>query len=115
MFATACARCPPRAATGIRAIRLAQRPAGLAASLRGAGQGAMEPLFDRLPVDRRADARHRGRARRPRRERAPSASPRGIPGARLVVVDGAGHTPHLEQPDALPPPRPRLPAGGPAA
>jgi 2-succinyl-6-hydroxy-2,4-cyclohexadiene-1-carboxylate synthase len=39
---------PPARAARLHAMRLANRPAGLAASLRGAGQGVMEPLFDRL-------------------------------------------------------------------
>lgn len=83
-----------------RALRRANRPDGLAASLRGAGQGAMEPLYDRLasvtaptlvltgPLDT---------VGRPRAERVAA----GIPGSRLAVVDGAGHTPHEEQPGAF--------------
>ncbi|OGO56923.1 MAG: 2-succinyl-6-hydroxy-2,4-cyclohexadiene-1-carboxylate synthase [Chloroflexi bacterium RBG_16_72_14] len=87
----------PAVAARQRAIRLANDPRGLAASLRGAGQGAMEPLFDRLravttPTLVIAGALDdRGR---PRAERVAA----GIPGARLAVLDGVGHTPHLEQP-----------------
>jgi pimeloyl-ACP methyl ester carboxylesterase len=57
----------------------------------------MEPLFDRLAaIDRptlviAGALDDRGR---PRAERVAA----GIPGARLAVVDGAGHTPHDEQP-----------------
>jgi 2-succinyl-6-hydroxy-2,4-cyclohexadiene-1-carboxylate synthase len=76
--------------------RLRNRVDGLAGSLRGAGQGAMTPLHDRLasvvaptlvicgaldPV-------------RPRAETVASA----ISGARLETVDDVGHTPHLEAP-----------------
>ena len=82
-----------------RAIRLANRPDGLAASLRGAGQGAMEPLHDRLagiiaPTLVLAGALDPAR---PRAEQVAAA----IPGARLAVVAGAGHTPHLERPAAF--------------
>jgi 2-succinyl-6-hydroxy-2,4-cyclohexadiene-1-carboxylate synthase len=74
--------------------------AGLAASLRGAGQGVMAPLHDRL-VDIAArvlvvaggrDAVGLERARQ---------VARAIPGARLEVVERAGHAPHLEQPRAF--------------
>jgi 2-succinyl-6-hydroxy-2,4-cyclohexadiene-1-carboxylate synthase len=84
----------------IRAMRRSNTPAGLAASLRGAGQGAMEPLFDRLALVTAPTLVLAGAlddAGRPRAARAAA----GIPGARLVVVDGAGHTPHDEQPDAF--------------
>lgn len=96
VFASHAALTPARAAR-LRATRLANDPRGLAASLRVAGQGAMQPLFDRLAsitaptlvitgaLDDRAH---------PRAEQVAA----GIPGARLAVVDGAGHTPHLEQP-----------------
>ena len=47
VFASQASIAPDRAAR-IRAMRLGNDPAGLAASLRAAGQGAMEPLFDRL-------------------------------------------------------------------
>lgn len=91
---------PPARAGRQRAIRLANRPDGLAASLRSAGQGAMTPLFDRLAsvaaptlvIAGSLDATGRARA---------EAVAAGIPTARLVVVDGAGHTPHLERPRAF--------------
>jgi 2-succinyl-6-hydroxy-2,4-cyclohexadiene-1-carboxylate synthase len=84
----------------VRSLRLRNRPAGLAASLRGAGQGTMAPLFDRLPeitvptlvVTGALDDRGRPRA---------EEVARLIPTARLCVIDGAGHTPHDERPAAF--------------
>lgn len=87
---------PPARAARLRAMRLANDPRGLAASLRGAGQGAMAPLFDRLAaiaaptlviagaLDERGSSRATELARR-------------IPGARLEILPRAGHTPHEEQ------------------
>jgi pimeloyl-ACP methyl ester carboxylesterase len=83
-----------------RAIRLANDPLGLAASLRGAGQGAMEPLHDRLAFVTAPTLVIAGAldtAGRPRAE----AVAAGIPGARLELLDGVGHTPHLESPAAF--------------
>jgi len=86
-------------------VRLAQRherlrhgTAGLAGSLRGAGQGAMEPLHDRLGritvpalvVAGDLDEVGLARAR---------LVADGIPGARLEVIGSSGHAPHLEHPD----------------
>ena len=81
-----------------RRERLRHGTTGLAASLRGAGQGAMTPLYDRLgaigvPTLVIAGARDGAGLQRAR------AVAVGIPGARLGVIDGSGHTPHLEQPD----------------
>lgn len=95
VFATQ-AHLPPAVAARQRSIRLLNDPHGLAASLRGAGQGAMEPLHDRLAgvtaptlvITGALDAVGRPRA---------EAVARGIPGARLALVEGAGHTPHLER------------------
>jgi len=91
---------PPARAARLRAMRLANSPNGLAASLRSAGQGAMEPLFVRLGgIDARTlviagALDDRGR---PRAERVA----RGIPGARLEIIADAGHTPHEEHPAAF--------------
>lgn len=91
---------PPARAARLRAMRLSNDPRGLAASLRGAGQGAMEPLFDRLgtieaptlvitgTLDERGSSRAVEVARR-------------IPGARVEILDLAGHTPHEEQSGAF--------------
>lgn len=99
VFATHAALAPAVAACQ-RAIRLRSDPRGLAASLRGAGQGTMEPLHDRLAditattlvIAGALDA-----IGRPRAEQVAA----GIPGARFVVLEGAGHTPHLEAPAAF--------------
>ena len=90
---------PDRAAR-VREMRLGNDPAGLAASLRHAGQGAMAPLFDALPSIAAATLVIAGEldpVGRPRAERVAAA----IPGARLTVVDRAGHTPHDERPEAF--------------
>jgi 2-succinyl-6-hydroxy-2,4-cyclohexadiene-1-carboxylate synthase len=91
---------PAARAARLHAMRLANDPRGLAASLRGAGQGSMEPLFDclgavtaqTLVIAGALD--HRGR---PRAEQVAA----GIPDARLEIIDNAGHTPHEEQPLAF--------------
>jgi 2-succinyl-6-hydroxy-2,4-cyclohexadiene-1-carboxylate synthase len=83
-----------------RAIRLASDPHGLAASLRAAGQGAMEPLHARLATVRARTLVIAGALDATGRPRAEAVAA-GIPGARLVVLDGIGHTPHLEAPDAF--------------
>ena len=99
IFASHAALDPERAAR-VRAMRLGNEPGGLAASLRHAGQGAMEPLFDRLGTLHKPTLVIAGaldELGRPRAERVATA----IPGARLTVVDGAGHTPHDERPEAF--------------
>jgi 2-succinyl-6-hydroxy-2,4-cyclohexadiene-1-carboxylate synthase len=87
----------PRAA--LREIRVAHDPAGLAASLRAAGQGSMDPLGGRLGRIASPTLVIVG-ADDPVRERAEAVAA-GIPGARLVAIDGAGHAPHLETPLAF--------------
>lgn len=95
LFATQSADAKAR----LRAVRLAQRPRGLANSLRGMGTGAQPSLWPRLPslalpvhlvvgaLDVKFVAINQRMAER-------------IPGARLTVIPDAGHAVHLEQPDA---------------
>jgi 2-succinyl-6-hydroxy-2,4-cyclohexadiene-1-carboxylate synthase len=91
---------PDRMAAAAHADRLRNRAAGLAAALRGLGTGVMDPLWERLgeltiPVTLLAgerDAKFRAIAER-MAER--------LPDARLVVIPGAGHAAHLEQPEAV--------------
>ena len=83
-----------------RAERLENTAAGLASSLRHAGTGTQEPLWDRLGslsiptlvVAGALDAKFVDLGQR---------LAATIPGAELAVVDGAGHTVHLEQPEAF--------------
>jgi 2-succinyl-6-hydroxy-2,4-cyclohexadiene-1-carboxylate synthase len=99
VFASQASLAPDRASR-IRAMRLGNDPAGLAASLRAAGQGAMEPLFERLAAVTATTLVIAGELDtigRPRAERVAAA----IPDARLAIVDGAGHAPHDEAPDAF--------------
>lgn len=84
-----------------RSARLENTAAGLASSLRLAGTGAQEPLWDRLPalampvllVVGERDAKFLALAQRMQQ---------GI-GAKVevAVVEGASHAAHLEQPDAF--------------
>lgn len=88
---------PRGVAEAARADRLRSTAPGLAAALRGMGTGAMEPLWDRLgsltiPVTLIAgerDAKFRALA---------EAMVAQLGDAELVVVGGAGHAAHLEQP-----------------
>lgn len=82
---------------GLTAQRRANRPRGLANSLRGAG-AAVEPTLDgrlsvlhvpSLLIAGGLDAKYVTRAR---------ALERTIPNARLAIVPGAGHAVHLEEP-----------------
>ncbi len=80
-----------------RTDRLGQDPARLAELLRSAGQGSLEPVWDRvagldtplLAVAGDRDPRYRAAA-----ERMALLAPR----AEALVVPGAGHAAHLERP-----------------
>jgi 2-succinyl-6-hydroxy-2,4-cyclohexadiene-1-carboxylate synthase len=90
---------PAEARDALRARHLAASGHGLAASLRGAGQGTMSPLEDLGSVAARAlviagalDPVGLGRA---------SEVADLLPEANLEVVVDAGHAPHLERPEAF--------------
>lgn len=80
--------------------RLIQDPRALATLLRTAGQGAVDPVWERLEtldlpllaMAGSADARYADAARRIAR-----ASPNGT----AAIVEGAGHAAHLQQPRAV--------------
>lgn len=82
----------------LHAARLRNRPEGLAASLRGAGQSAMEPLHDRLPSVTAPTLVVAGALDEAGSERARGIAA-GIPGARLAIMEGVGHAPHREAPE----------------
>jgi len=83
-----------------RAIRLANDPHALAESLRAAGQGSMEPLHGHLPGVRVPTLVVGGALDRVGGDRAGLVAT-AISGARLELVAGAGHTPHLERPETF--------------
>jgi len=93
-------RLPAEVRARLRAQRLANRPAGLANSLRGLGTGVQPPLWERLGELRlpclimagELDAKFMGIARK---------MAEAIAGARIALVAGAGHTIHFEQPEAF--------------
>jgi len=84
-----------------RTERLANDAEGLASSLRLAGTGAQDPLWDRLPsltmpvllVTGAADAKFTAIAEQMTAAIGPNAT--------HVTIAGAGHTAHLEDPDAF--------------
>ena len=88
---------PAARAERLRAERRRNRPAGLAASLRGAGQGSMEPLHARLGAIRAPTLVIAGALDTTGRARAESVAA-GIPRAKLEMIAGAGHRPDLESP-----------------
>jgi 2-succinyl-6-hydroxy-2,4-cyclohexadiene-1-carboxylate synthase len=90
-------RLPEATRARFRAGRLRNRPGGLAASLRGAGQGAMTPLHDRLPAIAVPTLVIAGAIDPAGLERARAVAD-GIPGARLCAIDGVGHAAHRESP-----------------
>jgi 2-succinyl-6-hydroxy-2,4-cyclohexadiene-1-carboxylate synthase len=91
---------PPEVQAAVRAQRLRNTPAGLAAALRGLGTGALPSLWDRLgelgcPVDLivgERDAKFQAIA-------ADMAA--ALPTAQVHVVGGGGHAVHLEDPRAV--------------
>jgi 2-succinyl-6-hydroxy-2,4-cyclohexadiene-1-carboxylate synthase len=83
-----------------RAGRLAHDPVLLARLLRSAGQGVMEPVWDRLPSLRMpvlALAGENDMTYEVASRRIASLVPRGS----SRVIAGAGHAAHLEAPDAV--------------
>lgn len=91
---------PDEVRAELRAERLCHDPRGLAGSLRGAGQGVMAPLQDRLVQIDAPTLVLAGGLDETGLARAREVAG-GIPDARLEVVPGAGHTMHLEAPDAF--------------
>jgi 2-succinyl-6-hydroxy-2,4-cyclohexadiene-1-carboxylate synthase len=94
------ARLPDATRAVQRAQRLAQRPAGLANSLRGSGAGTQAYLGDRLPelpmpvllITGALDAAYQAHATRMAAH---------LPDVRVATVADAGHAVHLEQPDVF--------------
>ena len=84
----------------LRQQRLANRPEGLANSLRGAGAGADIPALDRLRTIE-APTRVIVGALDAAYVELGKTLVMSIPDAALTIVPGAGHAVHLEQPGAL--------------
>ena len=91
---------PDETRARLRTERMAHDPRGLAASLRGAGQGAMAPLDDHLGAIGCPVLVIAGALDPVGLDRARSVAA-GLRDSRLEVVPEAGHAPHLEQPDAF--------------
>lgn len=91
---------PSSVREAIRQEHLGASGRGLAASLRGAGQGVMEPLHGSLHAVRAPTLVLAGGLDPVGRDRAAEVA--GLtPGAHLVVLEDVGHAPYLERPDAF--------------
>lgn len=88
---------PPSVRRRVQAGRRRNRPHALAASLRGAGQGVMEPLADRLKAIRSPTLVVVGAEDRSGLDRARVVAGR-IPAVRMVILPDLGHAPHREAP-----------------
>lgn len=84
----------------LRRDRLRNRPAGLAASLRGAGQGVIEPLDGRLKQIRSPALVIAGALDTVGVERAVAVA-RRVPTVRMLILPERGHAPHRETPARL--------------
>jgi 2-succinyl-6-hydroxy-2,4-cyclohexadiene-1-carboxylate synthase len=87
------------AETDLRADRLRNTAGGLAASLRATGTGTQEPLWDRLG-DITAPVLVIAGEHDPKFREIGERMSAALPDATFVVVPGAGHSVHLEQPAA---------------
>ncbi len=90
-------RLPAAVRQAIRAERLRNRAIGLASSLRGGGVGAQEPLHGRLTGLEAVTLLVVGELDAAALERAEEVA-RLAPHARLALIPGAGHAPHIERP-----------------
>ena len=90
-------RLPAAIQARIRKDRRRNRPDGLAASLRGAGQGSMEPLVDRLRSVRCPTLIIAGALDTVGVERAVVVA-RRVPSVRMLILPERGHAPHREAP-----------------
>ena len=93
------ARLDPSVRAHQRQLRLRNDPSALAAALRGFGTGALPSLWGRLPDIAAPTLLVVGALDRKFVEIAERMA-RAMPDARVVEVADAGHTVHLERPDA---------------
>jgi 2-succinyl-6-hydroxy-2,4-cyclohexadiene-1-carboxylate synthase len=91
---------PGERRAALRAQRLRASPRGLANSLRGMGTGQMAPLWERLPGLAAPALLLAGALDTKYCELARQMAAR-MPAARLAIVPDAGHTVHLERPEAF--------------
>jgi 2-succinyl-6-hydroxy-2,4-cyclohexadiene-1-carboxylate synthase len=88
---------PAAVAAAAHADRLRNEPPGLAAALRGLGQGATTPLWSRLD-DLRMPATLIAGERDAKYAKLAERMAARMPRAEVLVVPGAGHAVHLEAP-----------------
>jgi 2-succinyl-6-hydroxy-2,4-cyclohexadiene-1-carboxylate synthase len=94
------ARLSAAARGAIREGHLAANGRALAASLRGAGQGVMRPLHERLGALATPALVIAGTLDATGLERASEVT-RSLPDARVELIEDAGHAPHIERPEAF--------------
>ncbi|MGP0033275.1 MAG: 2-succinyl-6-hydroxy-2,4-cyclohexadiene-1-carboxylate synthase [Solirubrobacteraceae bacterium] len=88
---------PPEVLAAAHADRLRNRPAGLAAALRGLGNASLPPLWERLGEIRIPVALVVGERDEKFKAIADQMAAR-LPAAEVIVAPGAGHAVHLEAP-----------------
>ena len=91
---------PPAVAAAVRADRLRNQPAGLAAAFRGLGTGALRSLWDRLSEVRAQTTLIAGE-RDAKFKAIATDMARALPTADVAVIPRAGHAVHLEAPEAV--------------
>ena len=91
---------PEKSLATERAMRLRQRPLGLAHSLRGMGTGTMESIWDRIETVEAPLLLVTGEEDE-KFTRIAGQMALTIPGSRLARIGQSGHLPHTEQPIAF--------------